>query len=278
MGTLTVVFWNVGKRREVLPHLTCLAAKHAPDVFLLAECPDALAAEAQRLLSQVPSFVYREEYKGGSKVRAITRIEAASFFHQFSGVGGNLASWTLTAPDVRPAGEIVLAGVHLPSKAGGMSDADQMAVAQEVVLGLIDEEDRRGHRNTVVVGDFNMHPYDEGMTSVAGFHALMTRRLAALPDRLFLGRPRRRFYNPMWGLFGDRTDGPAGTYRWKASVAHNPHWNMFDQVLLRSGVMDRLSHLGILDHDGTHSLLDGDGFPDSELLTDHLPVLFRLEV
>jgi len=116
------------------------------------------------------------------------------------------------------------------------------------------------------------------MTSVTGMHGLMTRKLAEMPDRTHLGLPRRRFYNPMWGLFGDRTPGPAGTHYWRSSVLHNPHWGMMDQVLVRAAMIDRLNELAILESDGTHTLLASDAAPDRKHLSDHLPVMFRLDV
>ncbi len=171
-----------------------------------------------------------------------------------------------------------MVGIHLPSKAGGNDDSDQLSVAMEVSKELADIEDERNHRNTAVIGDFNMQPYDEGMTIVTGFHGLMTKGLANLPDRLHRQQPRRRFYNPMWGLFGDRTPGPAGSFYWHSSVLHNTHWEIFDQVLVRSALIDSLCDLLILDQDGNHTLVGADGGPDTSHLSDHLPILVRLDI
>lgn len=274
---ITVAFWNVFKKASVLPHLACLGAAHSVDVFLLAECPKDLTP-ALNALGGLGQGVWREETNLGSKVRALTRLLPAQFVHRFTGLAGDVAGWAVRAPKLTPAAEVLLAGVHLASKVGGLNEADQGGIAEEVIREINEAEDYENHRNTVVVGDFNMYPYDAGMTSVTGFHGLMTRRLAEQPDRIYRKVPRRRFYNPMWGLLGDRTPGPAGSYRWDSSVPHNPHWGMLDQVLLRTAVIDSLRYLGVLGHDGTHTLLDTDGFPDREGMSDHLPVLFRLDV
>jgi hypothetical protein len=98
------------------------------------------------------------------------------------------------------------------------------------------------------------------------------------PDRIFRNRRRRRFYNPMWGLMGDGTPGPPGSYRWRSNASHNPHWNILDQVLLRKDLVDRLHELKVLSNDGVHNLLGRDGYPDRRGLSDHLPVLFSLDV
>jgi hypothetical protein len=273
----TVVFWNLAKNVGALPHLACLAAGYGADVILMAECPDGVPGTLAAL-NALDTGKYREADNAGSKVRALTRLGPRILTHRFTGLAGDVAIWSLRSEKMKPGGEVLLAGVHLPSKAGGLSAADQLAAAQEVVWEINEVEDRRGHRNTAVVGDFNMHPYDEGMTSVTGFHGLMTRRLAEQPDRVFRKQPRRRFYNPMWGLLGDRTPGPAGSYRWDSSVPHNTHWGMLDQLLLRKDLIGLLSELMVLEHDGTHALLGPDGFPDRTSCSDHLPIAFRLDV
>jgi hypothetical protein len=274
---VTVSFWNIGNKPGILPHLGCLAANQEVDVFLLAESPTDWMP-ALTVLNGLGNGTWREETNGGSKIRALTRIKPAEFIHRFTGIAGDVAGWALQATKLSPVPEVLLAGVHLPSKAGGITDTDQLGAAVEVIREIEEAEDVATHRNTAVVGDFNMYPYDQGMTSVIGFHALVTKRLAEQPDRKYRHRPRRRFYNPMWGLMGDRTPGPAGSFRWNSSVPHNPHWGILDQLLLRKNLMDRFYDLSILERDGMHDLLDQHGFPNKEAFSDHLPVLFRLDV
>jgi len=171
-----------------------------------------------------------------------------------------------------------IAVVHLLSKAGGIQPADQQAVATRIAREIAEYEDREGCYDTILLGDLNMNPFDPGMVIVSGFHATMTKRIAALKDRRWREESYRRFYNPMWGLFGDRTPGPAGTYYWESSVPSNQHWYMFDQVLLRPSLMDRLTSLEIVDHDGSKSLVDEDGSATHDHLSDHLPVHLVLEI
>src|SRR5215213_10038460 len=106
----------------------------------------------------------------------------------------------------------------------------------------------------------------------------MTQRLAERPDRTYRQKLRRSFYNPMWGLFGDRTTGPPGSHYWEAFVLSNTHWGILDQVLLRPGLAEHLKNVGILENDGKHPLLDHNGIPSSKHFSDHLPVLTVLGV
>jgi hypothetical protein len=92
----------------------------------------------------------------------------------------------------------------------------------------------------------------------------MTVSLSRMADRVYRRRRYRRFYNPMWGLFGDRTPGPAGTFYWRNGPVHSPHWSILDQVLVRPALIDHLTDLEILDNDGQHVLVAGDGAPDKQ--------------
>jgi hypothetical protein len=82
----------------------------------------------------------------------------------------------------------------------------------------------------------------------------------------------------MWGLLGDRAIGPPGSYYYSASSSIEYFWHLFDQVLLRPELMDTLKVLEILHTDGESSLLNQLGRPDSRTASDHLPILFRLDL
>lgn len=57
-------------------------------------------------------------------------------------------------------------------------------------------------------------------------------------------------------------------------------WNLFDQVLLRPDLMERFSNdqLEILTTAAGTSLLSEDGRINAAAASDHLPVLFRLNL
>ncbi len=271
-----VLFWNLAENAGILPHVECLGRSHSIDIFLFAESPNDLST-ALMGLNTLRRGLYREVGKVPSKVRVLSRLPAQNIDHLFTTIAGETTIWSIQAPKMNPR-EVLLAVTHLPAKAGGRTDAAQASDVGDVAAELAQFEDRRNHRQTVFVGDFNMNPYDPGMTLVTGVHGLMTAQLARKGDRLYRKRKYRRFYNPMWGLFGDRTGGPAGTHYWRSHQPHNTHWAMLDQVLLRPSLIDKLTDLAILDSDGRHSLLGRDGIPHKEHLSDHLPIFFELDI
>jgi hypothetical protein len=132
---------------------------------------------------------------------------------------------------------------------------------------------------TIVVGDFNMNPFDEGLVAASGFHAMMTRDLATQKGRFVDHIQRPFFYNPMWGRFGCEraTKRPPGTFYYDKAEIVRYYWNMFDQVLVRPSMLNhfRDEDLELIDHDGQSSLRKN-GRPNVERFSDHLPILFKL--
>jgi endonuclease/exonuclease/phosphatase family metal-dependent hydrolase len=244
------------------------------DIFLLAECP---LKEMRSILTAI-NAEHRGDYYlphgVAAKVQVVSRLPRKQLVQRFTNPIRDMTIWTLR----HSVSEVVLlAVVHLPSKMGGVTSEDQLAWVTDISRDIANTEDEDDCQNTVLVGDLNLNPYDPGTTSVLGLHGLMAKELMRATERKHRGRSYRCFYNPMWGLFGDRTPGPPGTYYWESSVPSNPHWHMLDQVLLRPALKDRLRNVQILAGDGYQSFLTN-GTARKEHLSDHLPILFQLEL
>ena len=132
----------------------------------------------------------------------------------------------------------------------------------------------------MLVGDFNINPFEEGVIAAGGLHTVTTRQVASGRSRIVQQRRYPYFYNPMWSFFGDGSEGPPGTYYYRSGARVAYFWNMFDQVLVRPELMERFPNheLKILTADGEKSLLLPSGIPDRKGASDHLPVLFKLDL
>ena len=84
----------------------------------------------------------------------------------------------------------------------------------------------------------------------------------------------------MWGLLGDHRTSPPGTYYYECAEHVCYHWNAFDQVLIRPALIKRfqLDELKILTNDGTAALICENGLPDANAASDHLPIVFALDL
>ena len=175
--------------------------------------------------------------------------------------------------------DLTIAVTHMPSKLY-FNEASQFFECSVLSQRVREVEQQIGHSRTLLVGDFNMNPFEAGMIAAQGLHSVMTRRIAEKQSRTVQGQSYPFFYNPMWNHFGDNGDSPAGTFYYERAEHVVYFWNMFDQVLVRPELMSRFddASLQILRSDGQSSLLTNSGIPNKTEGPDHLPVLFRLNI
>ena len=269
---ISLLFWNVGRlSRHAL--IARLARANDADVILLAEVADE-PVDLLRELNKTQASYFFSPGIGNTKILAFTRF--SDQFFRPSAETDRLTIRRLALPGLE---EILLAVVHFPSKLH-WSERSQAMECTELGAEIRKEEERAGHQRTILVGDLNMNPFESGMVSAAGLHAVMDRRIAREGSRVVQGREYPFFYNPMWGLLGDGSRGPAGTFFHRHAEQEAYFWNMFDQVLVRPALLDRFDFkdLAILDDTGAERLVKDSGVPDRDVGSDHLPVLFRLNL
>ncbi len=178
--------------------------------------------------------------------------------------------------------EILLCVVHFPSKLY-QNPNDQRFIAAEFGKILASIEEQVGHSRTLLVGDLNMNPYEDGLVEAGCLHAVTTRRIAERGSRVVSGlKSNPHFYNPMWSHFGEREEGHAGTYYFSRPKARADFWNIYDQVLLRPELLPyfRNESLKILHEDEATMIpfITREGYPNGEIVSDHLPILFCLDI
>lgn len=270
MPTIAVLYWNVHRNGGLAALIADLAATHAVDIVVLGE-HDANPAELAHFLSEALGRPWRYvEAPGATKSHVFSRLPADTIKPMGSYLGGRLTLHRL----LHQTPEILLGSVHLLD-AMNYDHGDQADEARTISERLREVEDGRKHRRTLLIGDFNMNPYHPGMLRTSGFNAVMCARVAAREQRRIGDREYPYFYNPMWGLFGDRTPGPPGTF-FRANERTTPYWHMLDQVLIRPVLLSRarLDVRIIM----TDQLATAAGRPDSQRASDHLPILATLEV
>ena len=125
-----------------------------------------------------------------------------------------------------------------------------------------------------------MNPFESGFVSVDGLNAVMDKKIASKMSRTVQGISRMFFYNPMWGRMGDTSIGPPGTYYYNDSSHVSYFWNLFDQVIFRPQLLPYFSEksLEVIDAISEESLLAEDGIPDKTSGSDHLPIIFRINI
>jgi len=266
------LFWNVGGNHRKA-QIAQLVLSYEVDVLLLAEMVDEPSDLLRSLNTSSAAYSYAPGI-GNTKIHIFGKLD-----QRF--IAPIRETNRLTVRRLNPPGDldILLAAVHFPSKLRWTEDSQVLECAR-LANEIQAAENSAGHQRTVLVGDLNMNPFETGVVSAGGMHAVMDQRTARRGTRIVEGQPYHLFYNPMWSLFGDGTRGPAGTYHYTDSQHKVYFWNMFDQVLVRPTLLDRfrLDDLQVIHHTGEQSLLTNAGLPNRRVGSDHLPLLFGLSL
>ncbi|MDM8551509.1 endonuclease/exonuclease/phosphatase family protein [Desulfobacterales bacterium HSG2] len=269
---INFLFWNL-RGKPLKEHVTTLCREHEVDILILAES-NIPQAELLDMLNKNEVSKFEAPHDLSKKLRFYVKFPA----EYFKSVRDerNIAIRKLELPNVW---DILIVAVHLPSKL--YLDSENQTLMCPRYADLIRKaESKVGHCRTLVVGDFNMNPFENGVVNSEGFHALMDRRLTIKKSRKVWGVKRQFFYNPMWGKMSDSSEGPPGTYYYRKSVPLCYIWNTFDQVLLRPELLDFFSndHLKVIDNISGTPLLSKTGIPDKKSFSDHLPLFFKLQI
>lgn len=286
---LTFLFWNVRKERQtrkenkpadsvparhnrVIEAIAQLAEDQKAEVLIFAEL-ELPSVEILKALRARTDLTYQEaEPDQCTKIKVFTQFPER---HCLPVHGAGDARYTVRQINLPNRTPLLLIAAHFPDKTH-TSEFSRNSYCQEVARNIQIAEHAFGHQRTVVVGDLNMNPYEAGITG--GLRAVMTRLLAQK------GRDREtqmdtRFYNPMWQHFGEANGTPAGTY-YRVGTEDEHFWNIYDQVLVRPALLPHFqdSSVRILASTGHSPLLTREGVPRREAISDHLPVLFRLDI
>jgi len=208
--------------------------EHDVDIVMLAECvtPPSILLEQFNPTTDRPYLLHSDVSPIKRARRANIRVLARLPANSLRAIPQDNPS--LVAIHLRPPVglDIVLIVAHLPSKLH-RDDLDQFVGSIRVIKGVERAESATGIDRTVMVGDFNMNPFEGGVAGGEGLHAVMSRTEALERSRVVDGAKRRFFFNPMWSRLGDDSRGPPGTYYHRSGQQLCYFWNTFDQVIIR---------------------------------------------
>ena len=270
----TFLFWNIN-RKPLGDEIYRLVELHDVDVLMLAECRISVGAMLVSLNRDDRGWEF--PFSEREKIRVFTRFNSTFLSPRLEE-----PRWTIRELLLPGLPSIIMAIVHLHDKRS-WNEASQSAACFDLSLDIKNVELQVGHHRTLVVGDFNMNPFEPGMLAANGLHTEATRSIARKTSRIVDEKTHRHFYNPMWNFFGDETNGPAGTYYYKSSELVRMPWNMFDQILIRPELFPFLktNEIEILTGDSEEdekSFLTAQGTPTKKRGSDHLPLLFKLNL
>ncbi len=265
---MNLLFWNINKK-SLANEIKLLCDCHDIDILILAE-NGMQDKDILPILNENTNRIFIAPFNPSSKISFYTRIHNFHLIHDDN-------SWGSIRKITHPFGiDILLVAVHLPSKLH-TNESEQASIATRIATEINSREAEQKHTRTIVIGDFNMNPFETGLIGSEAFHAVMTKEIALKERRVVLGQERKYFYNPMWSRLGDDSEGQAGTYYYGSGM-NSYFWNTFDQVLLRPSLLPcfHQKNLKIIDEINGISLIKNNQI--SNQFSDHLPLMIKLEV
>ena len=271
MQELRFLFWNVNKNKPFEEIKNIVETYHV-DIIILSEVKFNLALLVQELNHKNNDFYLPSPIFQCDKIKFITRFKD-DFLIPIS----EERRYSIAHLKVPLLEDILICGVHIPDKLHN-SEVDRDEFSRIFVDEIKRVEIAQNINKTIIVGDFNMNPYEVSMIKSTTFHAVSSAKVAENINRTVGEKVYKYFYNPMWSLQGDVKNEVAGSYYYNTSNHENYHWNLFDQVLIRPTLLSNFDKqtLQILDNDGKKSLLTKNGLPDKQF-SDHLPLFFSFK-
>lgn len=177
--------------------------------------------------------------------------------------------------------DVLINLVHLRDKYNH-SDKTLDAFAHDHAIHIKKFEIENCSEKSLLVGDFNLNPYQDGMMNVNAFNAIMSPYIVEKGVRKWNGNEYKYFYNPSWNVLGKQENNNQvfGTYYYDNNQEVDlAYWYMLDQLILRKDLLKsyRSSSLEIISNVGNIDLLNKKGIPDKKEYSDHLPIKFTME-
>jgi exonuclease III len=284
----TLLSWNTGKEKTVLRGqvIAELASEHSLDILVFQEY-------SGQYINTILNANYDEIPYPGSGINRRVRIFIKQGTFKYFSIKTAFNSKLVFVHLKRLSGteDFNIVGVHLYSKLGN-TKRQQLWKNHPFVEKINEFEKTQSNNNrTIVVGDFNYCPYENDLTDPHVFNAIENRHLIEYFQLNKLGKRNHNYwYNPMWNLLGDfdynkQTKKQAtGTY-FRYNKAEIPYWNLFDGLILRPSIMDRIDFANseILTETKSTKFLkpliirENESFIN-ESLSDHLPIKFTINI
>jgi exonuclease III len=168
--------------------------------------------------------------------------------------------------------DFLLGTVHLLPKNHASSDTQSLEAKDYVREVRLVEKDEQ-QKNTILIGDFNMNPFDPGMISASTFNSVCSPAIALKRCRTFQWESYDYFFNPTWKNYAGVGKDIYGTYYHHSCGADEFHWNNFDQALVSPSILQQYNpEFSIL-----HDVLRFDLRKENNGISDHYPILLELK-
>lgn len=261
---MRLLFWNTHRNNDINKYLASLVQDYKVDILIVSEYT-ADENELHELL------VAREVPLQKCNTIGCDRIQMWSNYANIkAGMQDNYFSIQLIND------EIILCATHLFTDLNGDSSEERSVVAAQMIAEIDTLGESSSSSKSIIIGDLNDMPYSKMCLNANVLHALPALNMDDSTTRTVRGTTYRKYYNPMWNLFGDFSY-PPGTYYLNKSSLYAPMWYMFDQVIISQDVIPQFNKesLKIITACSYSDLKDKNFHPNKNI-SDHFPIFCEI--
>lgn len=276
MSSLNFLFWNT-YQKSLIDEIVELVLENQLNFIILIENSASEDLFIQKLNFETGKqfrIIENFQFKKSKIITSISNVEIKEISgHNRYGI------FEMNVPNFE---NIILTVTHFPSKINWSSPSDYTSLCVELNNDIINAENRAETNFSLIVGDFNMNPFEEGLVMSNGLHNTNNREIALTKFRKYQGKEYQYFFNPMWKFFGENSSKINGTHFYDSYKPINYFWNLFDQVMIRPDLIpyfdkDKLEIITKIFSKNLLKKTNGVNKIDKQF-SDHLPLKFQLQL
>lgn len=262
------IFWNINKN-PLVDEIAELVEESRCDIAAFAEADkETINQVIDRLKEKYQIDCSLYENPGCDRIKIIvigqpeiSLLNQNSYFSLIKIKGANRA--------------LIVGFVHFPSqKHCGLDALGDMCARfrSQIVV----EEDRCNIQDSMVMGDFNVNPFEQPMISFRSMGATNGQDCNQRGAITSYEVSNKLFYNPMWTLYATHKERPGG-YRYPNTQNHVLTWHFLDQVIIRPSLIEHFNFesLQLIKATSTVNYLNNNQFPT---ISDHFPLMCEVEI
>lgn len=265
---MKILFWNVHNNIHINDILVQAILETNADIIGLAEYNNTVITDLISNLNANQTTYYLFHFMGCKRIRIISKINPRLTMPLYQ-----CSYYTIWNIPYNKNDRLNIVFLHFPICY--LKEYDKIDIVDELREAIENCEIKTNCVNSVIVGDYNMNPFDKQMYVGKGLNAIPVSDIAKKQSREVRKKERLFFYNPTWNMIGDFTTPPGSYYKYESSV-ECLFWNLFDQVCIRPSLIDSFKQesLKYITKINNTDLLKN-GIPNIEI-SDHLPLYFEL--
>lgn len=261
---MNLIYWNTNKINTV-DAIIDICLTESPDIFFLSEIDDKIIDDSKTELSKINYLHIKNPGCERVKILAKDKININLTFQ-------SKYYTSLIIPDLN----LNVISVHLPSLMFQHLKSLKAFIREfrnEIDLNIGNSTDE----NIIIIGDFNVNPFDEAMIDFDGFSAsnsTITRKKIT-----HLGKTKEMYYNPTWKLYNNTTFPGTKYFKRPSGSSYDVLEHHFlDQVVISRKLLADIKTENIKTINKTKSYIFNEDGKNKIQESDHLPLSYTINL